>query len=91
MIKVSKPELVVFIFALSACVVSPGYYDGGPGPGPAPYYGYYGYAPAYPWDMGGGVDIVNGYGHGGYYGRGGGYGGGGYGGRGGGRGGGGRH
>ncbi len=75
-LKLSNLNLVMMILAVSACVAWPGYY--GDGPGPAPNYGYYGYGPAYPWDTGVSVDIANGYGHGGYYGRGG-YGGGYYG------------
>ena len=69
--KISIVNLVLMTLAISACVVSPGYYDGGPGP--APYYGYYGYGPAYPWASGVRVDILNGYGHGGHYGYGDGY------------------
>ena len=69
--KLSKLTLGIMLLLISACMIGPGYYgDGGPG-GPSPNYGYYGYAPAYPWDTGVNVDIANGYGHGGYGGRGG--------------------
>ena len=74
--------------SVSACIA--GVYDEGPSPGPGygPGYGYdyYGGPSVYPWYGGVDVDIVNGYGRGGY-GRSGGWHGGGRGsGRGGGRG-----
>lgn len=67
MAKISKLHLAIMLLAVSACVVAPaGYYDGGAGP----YYpnaGYYGYGPAvYPWNSGIDVDIIGGWGHGGY-------------------------
>lgn len=82
----SKIKYLIFLImtvGVGACVVSPGYYGDR---APSPYYGYYGYGPSYAWDSGIGIDIGNGWGHGGHYGqRGddGGHGGGGHGGRGG--------
>jgi len=71
--KFSRLSLAILVLAIGACVVDPGYYGGPP---PPPAYGYYGYGPTYyPWSTGINIDIANGYGHGGYYGRGG-YGGG---------------
>jgi len=64
-----KFGLVALLMTLCSCVLEPTY-DGGP---PPPAYGYYGYAPDYPWTTGANIDIIGGYGHGGYGRGGGGY------------------